>query len=139
MMNKREALGAFEEVIFPEFNQAILAKIDTGAYQGAMHVDSLEYSDDDIFFSINGEKFKVESENIKHSKVKSSSGHINRRPVIKTEIIVNGKEYQTWIGLTNRKDMHFPALIGRYFLRTNKLLVDVCKNSELDRDGRIIK
>lgn len=138
-MNKREALGAFEKVIFPEFNQAILAKVDTGAYQGALHVDSIEYSGDDIFFSINGENFKVESENIKHSKVKSSSGHVNRRPVIKTEIIINGKEYHTWIGLTNRKDMHFPALIGRYFLRTNKLLVDVSKNSELDRDGRISK
>ena len=138
-MDKSKIVGAFEEVIFPEFNQVVLAKVDTGAYRGAMHVDSLEYSGDDIFFSINGVKFKVESENIKHSKVKSSSGHINRRPVIKTEIIVNGKEYQTWIGLANRKDMHFPALIGRYFLRTNKLLVDVSKNSELDRDGRISK
>ena len=60
-MNKRETLGAFEKVIFPEFNQAILAKIDTGAYQGALHVDSIEYSGDDIFFSINGENFKVEN------------------------------------------------------------------------------
>ena len=138
-MDKSKIVGAFEKVIFPEFNQTIMAKVDTGAYRGALHVDTLEYSGDDIFFTIQGEKFKVESDNIKQAYVKSSSGHVSHRPLVKTTVIINGKEYEIWIGLTNRKAMHFPALIGRYFLRTNKLLVDVCKNSELDRDGRIIK
>jgi hypothetical protein len=72
--------------------------------------------------SYNGKKFVLPVYKIK--KVRSSNGKLEERPYINVVVEFFGKKYKTIISLTNRKDMKYPMLIGRKFLK-NRFLVDV--------------
>ena len=138
-MTNKTIFGAFEKIDFPEFNlKGLIAKVDTGAYSGALHIDSFEnLSNGDVKIVIKNTEFIVDGDKIIKRKVRSASGHTSRRIIVHTKIIINNQEYETNIGLSNRDKMNFPVLIGRRFLRNNKILVDVNKNTEYDRDERI--
>ena len=131
-------VGAFEYIKLPAFgNVEYLAKIDTGAYHGAVHVDKFAVNDDDsVTVWLGNQTYKFAPEKIKKTKITSSGGHVSFRPVVQMSVVVQGVAYQTWIGLTSRQKMKFPALLGRYFLRENNFLVDVKINSGYDVDGR---
>lgn len=138
MDQKKIIVGAFERISLPALGGVeYLAKIDTGAYRGAVHVDDIVFSDDEsVKVVLNGQSYQFSAENVKKVKIISSSGHVSFRPVVHMPIVVQGVSYHTWIGLTNRDKMKFSALIGRFFLRENQILVDVTRNSEYDVDGR---
>ncbi len=137
-MGKKIIVGAFEPVILPELGSTkYLAKVDTGAYRGAVHVDEIIMTEaGDAIVELSGQKFSFSADRIKNVWVKSASGHRSSRVVVTTPVVVQGKTYQTWVGLTNRQKMKFPMLIGRYFLRENNILVDVNRNNQYDTDGR---
>lgn len=138
MEQKKIIVGAFEHITLPALgNVAYLAKIDTGAYRGAVHVDELIFNDDDsLDVVLDGQTYHFSATSVKKVKIISSNGHASFRPVVQMPITVQGISYQTWIGLTSRDQMKFPALIGRFFLRENQILVDVTRNSKYDVDGR---
>jgi hypothetical protein len=56
--------------------------------------------------------------------VKSSNGTIQERIFIKTTLRLFGREYETELSLTDRKNMKYPMLIGRKFLE-GRFVVDV--------------
>ncbi len=136
-----KVFGTIERVHLPEFNvYGIEAKIDTGAYSGALHcTKTLLVRRKDgtrvLRFTPSDTGVAHETTRYKSVYVRSASGHRSRRYVIETEIIIRGQKYPITIGLSNRKDMQKEILIGRRFLREHGILVDVRINQELDNDG----
>jgi hypothetical protein len=49
--------------------------------------------------------------------VRSSNGEVERRPIIRTPIVVAGRRYRIELSLTRRDEMGFRMLLGRRALR----------------------
>ena len=131
--------GSFESVVLPEFSpDTFTAKIDTGAYSGAIHCSLLREVEQDgrkyLRFRPLTCKKTFKTENYTHTYVRSSTGHKVGRYLIETEIEIQDKTYNVNIGLSNRSDMQYYILIGRRFLRENGIIVDVRVNKELDKE-----
>lgn len=144
-MDKKEIFGIVEHLSLPELGIFdIPAKIDTGAFSGAIHVtDIREYKTDNgkrrLEFVLPYNNKKIDLGKYTRTYVRSSTGHQQRRYLFDTTIMVNNIEYQIRIGLSDRSDMTYEILVGRRFLNQNKILVDVTKNQEHDIDlGRKI-
>ncbi|MGK7394256.1 MAG: ATP-dependent zinc protease family protein [Candidatus Cyclobacteriaceae bacterium M3_2C_046] len=132
-------IGRADVVDLPDiglFN--IKAKIDTGAYSSAIHCSRIKLiKEDDVpvltFYvpgstRMQGKRKLFKVRNYKQKYVKSSSGHIEKRFIIKTKITIFSKSYTTEFSLTDRSAMRFPVLLGRKLLR-NRFMVDVsCVN-----------
>lgn len=141
-LTERQILGIIEPVAFPALGvHRVFAKVDTGAYSGAIHCESIE----EIVDEAGKKALKVVPIDEtyapvvipKYAKVyaRSSSGHRAQRYIISTSMTLNGETYTIRIGLTKRTMMNVKVLIGRRFLRNNAMLVDVTRNQELDNDG----
>jgi hypothetical protein len=145
MKNREEIFGIFERISIPELGiDNVLAKIDTGAYSGALHCSKIK----EVVRKSDGKKVlrftpsenhsnAMEIENYKRANVKSSTGHCVRRYLFDTDIVIKGKVYCIHIGLSDRSDMSYEILIGRRFLRENNIIVDVRINKKFDTDGRV--
>ncbi len=136
----RPVLGAFEVVQLPEFGiDDMVAKIDTGAYSGALHCETIEEIREDgkkkLLFTPTEDRTPHVTANYTKTKVRSSNGQESVRYLIETKIIIHRKTYTIKIGLSNRSEMRYDMLIGRRFIRENDMLVDVRMNQEYDTDG----
>ena len=120
---------------FPRLGiRMIEAKIDTGAFTGALHCHHIslvtirgtkvlqfylldpghpEYSEKRIRFK----KFEIR-------KIKNSFGETEERFVIKTTIQIGDRRIKAHFSLTDRGSMKYPVLIGRRLLK-NRYWVDV--------------
>lgn len=125
-------VGWKEWVMLPDIEgQIVHAKIDTGARTSALHVDAMRFvtrdnvewvefgfrkaprgaaRSDDRYFP-----FRARYAGLR--KVKSSSGHVEERPVIRTRLTLAGITSMVDITLTSRERMEFPMLVGRSALR----------------------
>lgn len=136
-MNDKITLGAFENVGFPEFDiSAIRAKIDTGAFTGALHCTKIceEGSPKGPilrFSPFDHPELEVTKDEFIVRHVRSSNGKREKRYFISTEIIIQGETYPITLSLANRSEMRWPVLIGRRFLRKNHFLVDVTKRPQV--------
>lgn len=127
-----EVIGRTTKLSFPEIGlNNISAKVDTGAYTSSIHCGTIEKIDEKqvrcIFLDAENASFSGKEyifEIVKEVSVKSSNGIKERRIVIQTKVVVNEKEFDIYLTLTDRKDMKFPVLLGRKFLK-NRFLVDV--------------
>ncbi|USN96777.1 MAG: ATP-dependent zinc protease [Candidatus Nomurabacteria bacterium] len=131
--------GSFEPVVLPGFSpDTFIAKIDTGAFSGAIHCSLLREvkvgSHTVLHYRPLTCKKTLKTENYTRKYVRSSTGHRVSRYLIETDIVVQGKTYKVKIGLSNRADMQYEILIGRRFLRENGIIVDVRENRELDKE-----
>lgn len=124
-------IGRCDFIQLPELGiENIAAKIDTGAYTSAIHCSQIKLQNEEgieyLLFKIPGshqkKMFKVK--NFKLKNIKSSSGHSESRFVIKTKVLIFGKEIKTEFSLANRSEMKFPVLLGRKLLK-DKFIVDV--------------
>ena len=130
-------IGRFEKVSFVGLSiKDIDAKIDTGAFNIALHVDGFEVVDDKLYFWF-GDSEKICFSEYKEVKVKSSFGRIQKRYLIKTKMKLGKKVHKVYVSLTNRKNMKFPCLIGRKFLYKYGYLVDVRVKNIYDRIKKI--
>ena len=122
-------VGAFANVSFPEFGiENIMAKIDTGAYTGALHCSSINVQNVDgelvlYFLPLNG-KVVIHKEEFIIKFVKSSNGKREKRYFISTPIRIQGGEYEIVLSLTDRSKMKSDVLIGRRFLKLHNFVVD---------------
>lgn len=130
MKSENNIVGTFERVNFPALGiDNVIAKIDTGAYTGALHctfVEERETADGkELYFVPFGDETRAQTITNYYAKhVKSSNGSREKRFIITTEIVIRGQEYSIILSLANRGGMKYPVLIGRRFLRLNKLVVD---------------
>lgn len=123
-------IGIFEKVDFPELGiTGITAKIDTGAYTGAIHCVEIseEVTDDGKvlkFVPLDSNHRVHTAARYRVLPVTSSNGQTEQRFAVHTTVVIRGVEYPIRITLAHRENMKYPVLIGRRFLRLNKLMVD---------------
>ena len=136
MRKSQEALlvGWREWLSLPALGiDAIKVKVDTGALTSALHAIHLRRR------TVNGReivRFEVhpiqrrsditvacEAELVGERLIRSSSGHHEHRPVIRTPIVLGGCEWTIDITLTNRDSMGFRMLLGRRAMR-RRMIVD---------------
>lgn len=124
----RKKIGRTEIISLPEFGiERISAKIDTGAYGVALHVDSINLKKGVLSVKISDKIFEYDK--FKIVNVKNSFGNIQKRYLVLTKIEIGNKLYKFFVSLTNRKNMRYPVLIGRRFLYKFDYLVDVKKKN----------
>lgn len=135
MKASRTILGAVEPITVPELGIFdVLAKVDTGAYTGALHCEEIHLTKQaggkqQLQFRPISKRHALQTvTEFRRKRVRSASGHSAQRYIIPVSIIVQGKAYKTHIGLTKRKDMTRQILLGRRFLRENNILVDVSQD-----------
>jgi len=132
-MKNKKILGHKEKVSILDLDLHDLdAKIDTGADLCALHCDDIVIKDDKVFFTLFSKihpSYKDRRINMniyQMKKIKSSNGQSQLRPCIKVTLSCGNKKYKSIVSLTKRKNMKFPMLIGKSFLKNN-FLVDVSK------------
>jgi hypothetical protein len=127
-----KCVGRTERVSFPDLGiEKTDAKVDTGAYGNALHVDEIFIKEDKLFFIIDDKEYVYEK--YKTVVVRNSFGKKQKRFSIKTKMVLGEKSYKVYISLTNRKKMKYPMLIGRRFLRRFEYMVNVGKKNINDR------
>jgi hypothetical protein len=127
-----KVIGRHLRVSLPEFGlQNIRAKVDTGAYSGALHAENVtpvtlpDGTKVLRFNALHGKTVEVTDFHIR--RIVSSSGHMTRRYAVQTSIEIDGQQMPIRVTLTDRSTMRRPMLIGRSFLREHGYLVDVTK------------
>lgn len=127
----KKVLGRFEHVSFPEFGMdGVVAKIDTGAFTGALHATKVHEEDENgvqiLYFSpFDHPEIVYQTTNFERGMVRSSNGKSETRYFIETGIVVQGDRYAVTLTLADRSEMKYPVLIGRRFLHANEFIVDV--------------
>lgn len=105
----------------------IKAKLDTGARTSALHAVDIEEFERDGAAWVRGtvrpwqrsvaDAVTVEWPVHDIRRVRSSSGHAQRRYVVLQRIVLAGREVTAEVTLTNRDKMGFRMLVGREALR----------------------
>ncbi len=123
-------LGWREWVSLPELGVPwIHAKLDTGARTSALHAEQVEHlaATDDrparVRFQVrpdgaaDSQPATVVGELIEERWIRSSNGHRERRPVVRTGLRVGDETWAIELTLTGRGEMGFQMLLGRQALR----------------------
>lgn len=132
---KKTIIGRTEKIDFPDLGlSAIEAKIDTGAYSTAIHAHKIWLETMEGKEILNFElldpknklyrKMTIRTSNFYRKNVRSSNGRIEKRYMIKTNMVLGGLKRKTDLSLTNRGKMRYPVLVGRKILKKG-FLVDV--------------
>lgn len=130
-------LGWREWAALPDLGvDRIKVKLDTGARTSALHAFDLE---EDIVDGIEVVRFEVhplqrstanavpvEAPVVARRRVRSSTGHRQERPVIRTPIRIGDRTWRIDVTLTRRDEMGFRMLLGRRALRG--VLVDSARS-----------
>ncbi|PJJ58795.1 ATP-dependent zinc protease family protein [Hymenobacter chitinivorans] len=137
----KRVVGRRELVDFPQFDiQGVEAKVDTGAYTGAIHCSNIRVEQlpdgrqilrvqllDDTHPNFNGRPMYFADFSLRD--IKSSNGDVQERYVIQTIIRLFNEDYVTEFSLSDRSDMKYPVLIGRLLLRRGRFVVDVARRN----------
>lgn len=105
----------------------IKAKLDTGARTSALHAYDIEPFERDgaswVRFRVRPWQDSVEDEVLAElpvhdrRRVRSSTGHVQNRFVVRMRIVLLGEEVEGEFTLSNRDQMGFRMLVGREVLR----------------------
>ena len=132
-------IGRYDKIDLPEMNLVeIDAKIDTGADGSAIHCHYINIVKKKgkkllhiILLDPSHPKYDNRSfyfDQYKQRTIKNSFGNSEKRYVIKTPIVIFGKERLTEFSLSNRGNLSFPILLGRKFLYRS-FIVDVARSN----------
>lgn len=133
MMNKK-IIGSEEWCTLPELGlPAVKARVDSGARTSSLHAFNIQIFERD---GVNFVRFDVhpiqanrkivkrcEARLIERREVRSSSGHLEQRPVISTKVELGEQSWDIEITLTNRDPMGYRMLLGREAM-AGRLIVD---------------
>lgn len=140
VMSDRVTLGHIETVGIPTLGiNTVTAKVDTGAFSGALHCTNIQLSHDGSVLSFDAmgdPNLHTETTDFKELTVRSASGHESQRFRIQVDILIRGILYAATIGITDRSNMDREMLIGRRFLRQHNMTVDVTINGEHDEEWK---
>jgi hypothetical protein len=138
MKREKKIIGWREWVKLPDLQiNFIKAKIDTGARTSSLHAFDVEtfrkHGVDYVRFKVHPDQrstkktVKAEAKVHEYRNVKSSTGHSAERPVIITDMILDGETWPIELTLANRDEMGFRMLLGREGFR-GRMLVDPGKS-----------
>lgn len=134
MIDERPVLGWREWLSLPDWGVAHLkAKLDTGARTSSLHAFDLEWFDRGgtpwVRFEIHpwqrstADAIVAETAVVATRDVRSSSGELDRRPVVEAMLVIAGTALTAEVTLTRRDEMGFRMLVGREALRS-RFVVD---------------
>lgn len=133
---QNKLVGRREFVRLPAFPGAgrLIAKIDTGAYSNALHVDYVEErvtssGEKSLAFRLEYRGEEYETREYSKKTVTSSNGVSEERFMVDLEYEIGEDRLMGQTTLTDRARMQNPVLIGRRFLRQHGLVVDVRKRN----------
>jgi len=143
---KRKTIGWREWVSLPDLGvKEIKAKVDTGADNSSLHAFVVERFEDDgrqmVRFDIHPRQRKRKpsipcvAEVVGERMVKNPGGRAERRPIIRTKLVVAGEEFEALINLTTRDEMTFRMLLGRRTVSKN-FIVDPGRSYLWERPSR---
>jgi len=117
--------GRFEVVhtFINDKKSKIIAKLDTGADSSSLHATDITVEDGVLSCTI--VKQHMTFTKFTDKKVKSSNGLWQHRYLVTIPAQIGNTTYNMKVTLTDRSDMSYEMLIGRRFLRTHNLLVNV--------------
>ena len=99
----REVFGSVEEVKAPDLGVVTSAKVDTGAWSGALHCTNIYEKDGRLYFEpLGNEEYKTSVKDYEVRTVRSASGHEQQRYIITIKLEIKGKIYHTTVGLNDR-------------------------------------
>lgn len=124
-------IGWREWVELPALGIArIKAKVDTGARTSALHAFAVErLGGGRVRFEVHPHQrddeaaVQTEGELVDERLVRSSSGVVELRPVVRTMLALGGQRYEVELTLSNRALLGFRMLLGREALR-GRFIVD---------------
>jgi hypothetical protein len=130
----RPRLGWREWVALPDWGVPHLkAKVDTGARTSSLHAFDLERFELDgaewVRFTVHPWQRTTVDEVVAEALVdswrpiRSSSGKVDERPVVRTTVVLAQTPVEAEVTLTRRDEMGFRMLIGREAIRS-RFLVD---------------
>ncbi len=137
-------VGWQEWVALPEFGvEKLRAKLDTGAYLSSLHAEQIRMITRDqadwVQFRVVQARNQVsddvllEAKLIDYKNIRSSSGHVEARPVVATLIELAGHCWPIELSLTCRASLEFRLLLGRSVI-ANRCLVD-CSRTHVATDS----
>ena len=118
---EKRVVGWKENAALPDLNvKNVIAKIDTGANLASIDAADIKIvTRDEVKFV----KFKVMKRNNTvrktsaplegYKRIKSSNGDVEKRPYIKTTLLMDGINKKIELTLTDRGPMDYTMLIGR--------------------------
>ena len=118
---EKRVIGWKENAALPDLNvKNVIAKIDTGANLASIDASDIKIVTRD---KIKYVKFKVMKRNNTvrktsaplegYKRIKSSNGDVEKRPYIKTTLLMDGISKKIELTLTDRGPMDYTMLIGR--------------------------
>jgi hypothetical protein len=127
-------VGWREWVALPDLGiRAIKAKIDTGARSSSLHAFDVETFEREgapwVRFVVHpwqrdtASTVHAEAPVLEYRHIRSSSGHITHRPVIRIEIELDNRRFPIELTLAARDEMGFRMHLGREAVR-RKFIVD---------------
>lgn len=139
MKKQRPIIGKDDIADFPKFGlKGVRVKIDSGAYTCTIHCSKITETENGLAVvfldkkekGFNGEEVLFSS--YKQKRVRSSSGEMQERYIIKGDILLFGKKYNTEFTLSKRNLMRYPVLLGRKLLN-KKFLIDTSLSNQSDK------
>ena len=118
---EKKVVGWKEQVALPDLKiKSVIAKIDTGANLATIDADDIKFvTRKDVKYV----KFTVKKRNntvrktsaplAGFKRIRSSNGDVERRPYIKTDLLMDGITKNIELTLTDRGPMDYTMLIGR--------------------------
>lgn len=133
-MSELMIVGSEEWCAFPELDiPAIKARVDSGAKTSSIHAYNIVPFEKDgqewLTFELHPLQYnkklirKCEAQVVDVRQVKNSSGIVERRYVIKTQLILGGESWDIELTLANRDSMGFKMLLGREAMQ-DRILVN---------------
>ena len=118
---QKRVVGWKEHAALPDLKvKDVIAKMDTGANLASIDASEIKYSTKGGVKHVN---FKIKKRNntvrktsaalAGFKRIKSSNGDVERRPYIKTTLLVDGISKKIELTLTDRGPMDYTMLIGR--------------------------
>lgn len=143
----RKTIGWREWVSLPDLGvKELKAKVDTGADNSSLHAFDMRRFEEDgkemVSFALHPHQRKAKpsiscvAEVVGERMVKNPGGRAERRPVIKTRLVLAGEEFEALVNLTTRDEMTFRMLLGRRTVRRN-FLVDPGRSYLWERPSRL--
>ncbi len=139
-MSKLDVVGRHVAVNFPDWGiDGMIGKVDTGAYQPALHAVGITEDEAKRELTFTIEEFEdkdgrihpsntIKTDNYSFAEVRNTSGKLEKRYLVPVRFSIRGRVFNSKVSLTNRGSMKYPLLIGRRTLRGRFLV-----NSELSK------
>lgn len=144
----KTVIGWREWVALPQLGiERLKTKIDTGARTSALHATGIKlYRIEnrnfvDFFAPGSGEKAgrRQTALLLDQRPIRNTSGQVENRLIIQTELVIAGRSWPIEVSLTDRKAMTFDFILGRTAIRNRHLLVDPGRSFLCEKPGKTVR